>query len=183
MYRRNLGGHDAFVKSSNFIHKNKYVYNDFYITSKQKIKIYCTEIDDFFGTHGIFMQSPTNHLKGAACPKCDKSERAKVGGHNLFVFDCRKIHGDKYEYISEYTESTALVKIFCKKYNLQGKQHGIFLQTAAVHKAGSGCPKCSNEQSDSKQVKKFDDITNKYNLKVENEWNDRKNFVILLLIM
>lgn len=37
-----------------------------YQTSKTKVKIICQE-------HGIFEQTPNNHLNGQHCPKCSKS--------------------------------------------------------------------------------------------------------------
>ena len=55
---------DEFIKKAKKIHENKYDYSlTKYVNSKTKIKIICP-------IHGIFEQTPNNHLKGCGCPKC-----------------------------------------------------------------------------------------------------------------
>jgi len=54
------------------IHADRYCY-DFvkYINDKTKVKILCL-------THGLFEQTPSNHLRGQGCPKCgEESARLK----------------------------------------------------------------------------------------------------------
>lgn len=53
-----------FIKKANIIHDFKYNYDIIdYITNKIKINIICMN-------HGIFPQTPSNHLQGHDCPKC-----------------------------------------------------------------------------------------------------------------
>jgi hypothetical protein len=53
-----------FIDKAKLIHENKYDYSDVnYIKSNIKVKIKCKE-------HGIFEQTPNNHLRGKGCPKC-----------------------------------------------------------------------------------------------------------------
>ena len=54
---------DEFYLRVNKIHENKYKYFNDYISSREKIKINCSE-------HGEFKQTPNNHLDGHGCPKC-----------------------------------------------------------------------------------------------------------------
>lgn len=55
-----------FIKKAKKVHGEKYNYSLVdYCNSKIKIKIVCP-------THGIFEQTPNNHLKGCGCPKCSK---------------------------------------------------------------------------------------------------------------
>jgi hypothetical protein len=56
------------LKKEVIVHKNKYNYDkEKYLNSKNKIEIVC-EI------HGVFSQSPTEHLSGCGCPKCNSSK-------------------------------------------------------------------------------------------------------------
>jgi Zn finger protein HypA/HybF involved in hydrogenase expression len=53
-----------------------------------------------------------------------------------FIDQCRKKHGDEYDYsLVEYTNTTNKIKIICKT-------HGIFEQVADHHKRGRKCPNC-----------------------------------------
>ena len=55
------------------------------------------------------------------------------------------MHGDTYDYShSIYNGATEKINIRCKK-------HGEFNQIANVHAAGSGCPKCANEENSVRQ--------------------------------
>ena len=65
-------------KTKNFILKSKKIHGDAYdyslveyINCKKKVKIICKE-------HGIFEQTPNNHLKGQNCPICKKSLKNKT---------------------------------------------------------------------------------------------------------
>lgn len=55
---------EDFIKASNKIHGNKYIYDEtIYKSQKEKVKISCI-------AHGDFLQFPTNHLAGNGCPDC-----------------------------------------------------------------------------------------------------------------
>lgn len=53
-----------FINKSNNIHNNIYEYPEKYINARTKIKIICKK-------HGMFEQTPNNHLRGSGCPKCN----------------------------------------------------------------------------------------------------------------
>ena len=58
-----------FIRKANLIHKNTYDYSFAnYINSATKIVILCKK-------HGIFKQSPNNHLRGHGCPYCGKNKK------------------------------------------------------------------------------------------------------------
>jgi very-short-patch-repair endonuclease/phage FluMu protein Com len=63
---------ETFIKKANIIHHNKYYYLLIdWINSHEKIKIICPE-------HGIFEQTPTNHLDNKqGCPICKESKGEK----------------------------------------------------------------------------------------------------------
>lgn len=116
-----------FINKAKEVHGSKYDYSDVeYKNNKTDVAILCPE-------HGEFYQKPNNHLSGHGCTFC---------GNNLitefkdFVLKARKVHGTDYEYSkSGYRGVNNNVAIVCR-------EHGPFVQSAAHHLKGSGCPKC-----------------------------------------
>lgn len=133
-----------FIKESNKIHNNKYIYIDDYINAHTKIKIECPE-------HGIFKQLPLSHLSGNGCPKC-------VGyTTDIFINKSKNVHHNKYDYsLVKYINSLNKVKIICS-------EHGIFKQLPLSHLSGNGCPKCYGIRTTNDFIKKANKIhNNKY---------------------
>ena len=61
-------GYYEFVKRANKIHQNKYNYESvIYKNNRTKVIIKCPE-------HGIFYQTPHDHLYGCGCPNCSKKK-------------------------------------------------------------------------------------------------------------
>ncbi len=72
---------------------------------------------------------------------------AKRKSQDIFIHQCREIHGDEYNYdLVDYVNQTKKITIVCK-------QHGQFNQIAGNHLVGVGCPKCANEESSKRQIK------------------------------
>lgn len=95
-----------------------------------KIKIICKK-------HGVFEQTPHNHLK-YGCKFCgvEKQVSQRTGNTKLFISKSQLIHGDKYNYsFVNYTTAKEKVEIVCPI-------HGHFWQTPDSHLSGYGCPKC-----------------------------------------
>ncbi|MFW6226075.1 MAG: hypothetical protein ACOC3V_03880, partial [bacterium] len=107
-----------------------------YKNMKTKIKIICPQ-------HGIFEQTPDNHLnKIQNCPKCnsDKISNERKKPQEKFIIESNKIHNNKYDYsLVEYKNMKTKIKIICP-------QHGIFEQKAYNHNIGIGCPTCSKNK-------------------------------------
>lgn len=58
---------DQFVEKANKVHKRKYKYDHVdYKGNNENVLIECPE-------HGLFSQTPGNHLAGHGCPKCSES--------------------------------------------------------------------------------------------------------------
>jgi G:T-mismatch repair DNA endonuclease (very short patch repair protein) len=118
-----------FIKDAKKIHGEKYDYSlANYKNNKEKINIVCKK-------HGLFRQTPNEHLNKKGCKKCSYEKR--FCSLDSFVQKAQKVHGNKYDYsLTNYTNSKEKINIVCKK-------HGLFKQTPKVHLEGSGCQKCS----------------------------------------
>ncbi len=126
---------EEFVNQCKQIHLDRYSYEfTTYRNAKQKIQIMCP-------THGIFVQTPNDHLTGHGCMRCASIARAVDKKHTVeeFIANARNIHGDKYDYsLVKYTNTMSKVSILCKKHN------SVFEQAPNNHVSGkAGCPKCS----------------------------------------
>lgn len=126
-----------FINKAKKIHGNRYDYSLVdYKSAKTKVKIICKK-------HGIFEQTPTNHLSKRGCPECGKEERSNKKRLEKVKFD-EKIQfyfGDKYEYsFSDYKNNHTKMKFICK-------EHGEFWQSP-IHllEGQTGCLKCSKEK-------------------------------------
>ena len=63
-----VNDHEKFEKLANQKHNNKYLYDDPYKTSRDKINIFCKNCNLYFE------QAPNNHLAGKGCPRCKNSK-------------------------------------------------------------------------------------------------------------
>lgn len=120
-------GVEKFIYESEKIHGNKYDYSNVkYVNASTNVEIICPE-------HGIFSQTPSNHLKGQGCPKCAGKNLSNSEVINRFIL----VHGNFYDYSKvEYHGMHNKVTIICP-------EHGEFRQTPAKHIIGQKCPICS----------------------------------------
>lgn len=92
---------ESFIKESISKHGKKYDYSKVeYTGSKSKVEIICKD-------HGVFSQTPNNHLRGTGCPSCN---RFNIKQNELFDF------------ISEYQRSTSSDRTI-----LDGKEIDIYV--------------------------------------------------------
>ena len=124
---------EEFIERARSVHGVKYDYSKVeYINKRTKVSIICKE-------HGEFKQFPADHLNGCSCPKCSQIKRNEKQSRTLsdFIKTALKIHGNKYDYSKvEYKNANTKVCIICP-------EHGEYLQRAADHLLGRGCPKCA----------------------------------------
>ena len=113
-----------------------------YINNKTKVKIICS-------IHGIFEQTPINHLQGYGCKFCSK-ERIKVKTDE-FIKRAKLIHNNKYNYIfSVCNNAKDKVRIICPI-------HGEYSQKVANHLFGTGCRKCADIKHRLKMIKRIEE--------------------------
>ena len=127
------------------IHGDKYDYQLVeYKNTTKPIKIICP-------THGIFTQKPIAHKRGGGCPKCSNNIQFTT---EQIIQQFRKIHSSKYDYSQvNYINSKTKLKIICP-------EHGIFMQSASVHKRPAGCPTCGIGWNTKRVINFVNDIRN-----------------------
>jgi len=134
---------NEFIEEANIVHNNKYDYSLVeYINNKTKVKIICPE-------HGIFAQTPKNHLHNRGCKKCGIRKRTEFKTKTLetFIKQASKKHDNKYDYsLVEYINNKTKIKIICPI-------HGTFEQRPDAHLSGKGCIKCQHNYI--KSIKSF----------------------------
>lgn len=130
--RRNL--ELSFEQEAREIHGDCYDYSLVdYERSNKKVKIICKK-------HGLFEQTPSNHLMGKRCSLCAFKSRAKLKTFPFSEFERRskEVHGGIYVYDKDhYFGIKSKAKITCYT-------HGDFYQLAKLHMDGSICPSCSD---------------------------------------
>jgi len=129
--------HSKFVEEARLVHGELYAYPEEYIKANDKLGIMCP-------THGIFLQTPSNHLKGSGCNKCATERLTKMLKNDIedVKLKMAEKHRGRYEYtnFNQYINTTHKIEITCQK-------HGDFSQQVAAHIQGQGCPKCANKVS------------------------------------
>lgn len=121
---------EIFIEKARNEHKDKYDYSlAKYVNMKTPVLIICKE-------HGVFKQSPDNHVHGHGCPRCAGNIKMNT---NIFIKKARQKHGNKYDYSKVvYKHNKSIVCITCPI-------HGDFYQTPDNHIRGQRCPKCVAE--------------------------------------
>lgn len=154
---------DEFINRSGLLHNNKYGYSlTEYIKSSEKVSIICKE-------HGIFQQTPNNHLRGQGCRKCVIDNQKS--NTNDFIKKSIEIHGDKFIYDEvDYKGAFNMIAIKCII-------HGKFKQTPNNHLNGSGCSKCSLTDKNIRQRSNTTDFIKKSNNLHSNKYGyDKVNY-------
>lgn len=121
-----------FIAKAKAIHGDRYDYSLVdYKRSRIKVKIICKE-------HGVFEQTPNNHLNGKGCEKC---VRPNLGITTAgYIAKAKEVHCNRYDYSkTEYVKMAERITITCP-------EHGDFFVMAQNHLAGQGCPKCKSER-------------------------------------
>lgn len=115
-----------FITKATAHHNGKYDYSKVqYVDLDTPVEIVCP-------THGSFMQTPKNHLRGG-CQKCAPNTAVDF---DEFVKRSRAVHGDRYAYHrAAYKDVSTKTRITCPV-------HGDFEQAPYKHYGGQGCGKC-----------------------------------------
>lgn len=145
-----------FKIKANKIHLNKYDYSvTEYIKSKIHVNIKCP-------IHGVFSQTPYNHLSGKGCNKCKGGVKQTL---DEFILKANLKHNGRYNYSDvNYINGETKINILCLK-------HGIFKQPSNTHLRGAGCPKCASEINNDRRKIPFDNFVYRANIKHKNRFS------------
>jgi len=146
--RCNIITSEKFIKNAKIVRGNRYDYSLVeYKNNSTKIKIVCN-------IHGIFEQTPANHITCKHdCPKCS----CLLSNTKDFITKSNIIHENKYDYsLVDYKNNRTKVKITCLK-------HGVFEQLPSSHLNKQGCPICNESKGENMIKKYFKDNNIKYN--------------------
>jgi hypothetical protein len=126
---------NEFISKSKQKHGDKYDYSLVeYFNNKTLVKIICP-------IHGIFEQTPNNHLNGQDCPLCINNNIKS--NKETFIERSKEKYGDILDYsLVEYISNKKKIKLICPK-------HGIFEQKINNHlnsKMKTPCKKCDSEK-------------------------------------
>lgn len=126
----NRSNAETFIAKAKLKHGKKFDYSKVkYENSREKVKIICSN-------HGVFVQSPENHVQGQGCPKCCSNAPMTTKD---FIKKSISVHGDTYSYRKTvYVSAMKKVEIVCSK-------HGSFFQKPSDHLSKCGCPKCKGD--------------------------------------
>tara|TARA_R110000851_G_scaffold104230_2_gene221760 strand:- start:2611 stop:4230 length:1620 start_codon:yes stop_codon:yes gene_type:complete len=117
-----------FIKEAKEVHGDEYDYGIVdYSNTKIKVKIICK-------THGVFEQTPDNHLSGRGCKYCGGTTKYET---KRAINVLTEIYGDKYDYNNiNYTNAATKIDVVCK-------EHGIFTSSFNnLTNKKRGCPYC-----------------------------------------
>jgi hypothetical protein len=118
--KRQLYTFEKFAEMANKIHNNKYIYNkDFgYEKWSKKIPITCRK-------HGIFWQTPNEHLQGYGCPFCCDSKLEREVRTFLEENGINFVYEKKFEWLTFIGKMS--IDFYIPDYNIaiecQGEQH------------------------------------------------------------
>lgn len=144
---------EDFVKRAEDKHKEKkYDYSliENYNGTKVAVPIKCPK-------HGVFEQTPQDHLRTNGCKKCSHEKLSNQFSSNTesFIKKANDIPGNdkKYDYTKcIYVNARTNVLIKCKIHNIE------FEQSPNAHLAGKGCQKCARTSTNSKNTKTQDEF-------------------------
>lgn len=131
------------LSDKEFIEKAKKVHGDKYDYSKVNYVNAHTEVEIICPKHGVFKQSPNNHLNGRGCKYCkiDKISECKKTKREDFFKKCKEKYGDKFIYDEgSFNGMNNPINFICRK-------HGKMNVIAQLHLySKTGCKECAHEK-------------------------------------
>lgn len=151
----------SFIKKALLVHGEKYDYSlSVYHGNKTPLFIICQK-------HGVFLQSPSTHLRGGGCIKCAGTDKKNI---DYFIEKAKKVHKNKYDYSqSIYENAKSKVKIICP-------EHGPFWQVASGHLVGRGCYECAKQRISLSCKKSHEEFLNQAKTLHQNKYDYSQAF-------
>lgn len=151
---------NKYIQKCSEKHNHKYDYSHVNsVNGVRKINIICPE-------HGVFSQSPVEHLRGYGCPICGGTHKLTT---EAFILKAKECHGDKYDYGGVvYVNNRSKIRIVCPV-------HGAFYQTPHAHLSNQGCPICKESKLEKEIRNLLDDNNISYEVQKKFVWLGRQS--------
>lgn len=146
--RRKYSNQGAFIAAATALHNGRYSYElAQYKGAHQPLAITCPE-------HGVWMQTPTNHMQKKGCPACATAEvsQCQLKPLETFVAQAVELWGDAFDYANTtYRGARVKLSFVCKRHGAE------VLQTPDNHLEGKNpCPQCNHmKSSGEEEVRRF----------------------------
>jgi hypothetical protein len=116
---------DIFTEKARNVHDNKYDYSlVVYKNARSKVKILCP-------IHGVFEQTPTNHLSGRGCSKCSSS----ISNQELsFLSFIRDVYDDDIITNTKRVISPYELDVYLPDKNIAFEYNGMYWHEEGVNK-------------------------------------------------
>jgi hypothetical protein len=136
---------EEFIELARSANGDRYSYEKaLYTGNKNRVTVTCPD-------HGDFETIPSNHFRGAGCPKCSVLQRAAKITKPFADFGkaAYGVHGRRYKYDeSSYKNTEEPTRVICGV-------HGDFNTIPTNHLKGQGCPKCGRLKQIASATKPF----------------------------
>ncbi len=127
---------EEFITRASSLHNGLYDYDKvIYNNMHTKVLVKCK-------IHGTFLISPAKHVyRKQGCPSCAKKNNKGNTGTRKYsaaqwVERFKAVHGELYDYSN-------IIDVYSRiKLPIMCREHGVFMQDAANHLKGKGCPVC-----------------------------------------
>lgn len=144
---------DDFIKEASEKHHGTYDYALVqYTTAYDKVRIICHEKFANGSEHGIFWQTPHNHLHGQGCPKCKKWKLETEVMESLIEKGIEFEHQKTFKWLGKQS-----IDVFIPDYNIaiecQGLQH---FSPVDFSKCGNNDIEESHKRSIARDERKYD---------------------------
>lgn len=157
-----------FINKAKIIHKNENIdYSHVvYINNRTPVTLIDHDLKPNGEEYGVFLQSPSNHLKGGSHPlkRANKISSSKALTNNEIIERFKRIHkGENLDYSKvNYINMHTKVKIIDHDINEDtGKEYGEYWQEPIVHLKGCGHPLKGNRKRILSQYSNTTEFINK----------------------
>lgn len=134
-----------FIERAGIIHDNKYDYSEFeYLSSSKKGKILCLK-------HGVFWQSPSNHLRGSNCPKCSRESQKET----TFKSKCKELGIDYWRALKRREAGLPEEIIFDKEYVRSLREVGGIIISGVKYPNLEEAVRCLNPPASSHTIARW----------------------------
>lgn len=136
------------LKYDDFVKRSVEKHGDFYDYSKSVVNGAHTPLEIGCPKHGVFRQTPSEHMSGGGCPKCacERVHKNQMKTQEEFIKEVKAIFGNRYDFSKTKYEGAF------KKVTVTCPEHGDFQIRPNDLLNGHGCSACSRTRPLSTEI-------------------------------